>query len=299
MADIAFHGVPAIKAQALERLQRHIAAGTFVYFPAWENGQANAIGSVVEADDTSSYAEILGYPVALAETLPVLVNGFRRRDEAAAFAEAWLARTPVGAELSHIVSQLVVSLLDDAGLAAITNRHPALQRCRQTIMDLHRQAIRGDAPDRKAWKSARLAAVAVTDGIGEAPLDRQAGCVVEAAAWPGTMRTVLRDTLTARGTLDMRRALAEINWGEAEENRVFHIRQQAEESGYKAEFNGIDRVLAILDDDHPELASGFRERNRRMEESSATYRSVGWQIIALMEGAPLAVTGSRPAGAGA
>lgn len=295
MADIAFHGDPAIKALALARLRHHIAAGSFVYFPAWENEQANVIGAVVEADDTPAYAKKLGYPIALAEALPGLVNGFRPRDEAAAFAEAWLVRTPVGADLSRIVSRLVLFLLDDAGLAAIISRHPDLEQCRQTIMDLHRQTIDGDMPDRKVWKSVRMAAVAATDGIGEARLDRQAGSVVEAAAWPDTMRTVLRDTLNARGTLDLTRSLAEIDWTDEKESRVFKLREQAEKDGYKAEFSGLERVFAILDGDHPTLASGFRQRLQRLEESSAQDRSIGWLAIEMMENAPIIATAPKPA----
>ena len=97
MEGIAFHGDPAVKAQALERLRSHIAGGSFVYFPAWEDGKANVIGAVVEADDTPAYADRLGYPLALADALPMFVNGFRPQTEAERFAIAWLDRTPVGA----------------------------------------------------------------------------------------------------------------------------------------------------------------------------------------------------------
>lgn len=287
MADIAFHGDPAIKAQALERLGRHIAAGSFVYFPAWEDGKANVIGAVVEADDTPGYAERLGYPVALAETLPLFVNGFRPQVEAGRFAQAWLERTPVGADLTLIVSQLVLDLLANSELMVLARAHPAIEQSRLAIMALHQRAIDGDEPDRKTWKAARLAAVAATDALAEGAFDRRAGQVVEAAAWPGTMRTVLRDTLSALGTLEMHLALARGGWTAEDESRVFRIREQAEKDGYKAEFSGLHRVLAILDADHPELADRFRQRVERMEESSERYRSEGWKTIAMMERAPL------------
>lgn len=288
MAEIAFHGDPAVKAQAQERMHRHVAAGTFVYYPAWENGNANVIGAIVEADDTPLYAETLGYPVALAETLPKFVNdGFRERDEAAVFAETWLAHTPVGADLSRIVSQVVVELLDDAGLAAVTGRHPDLDRCRLGIIDLHRRAIVGETPDRKAWKALRMAAVSATDGLGEVQLDRQAGNIVEAAAWPGTMRTVLRDTLNGRGSFDLTQSLAEIGWTMEMESQVYHIREQAEKNGYKAELSGLDRLFAILDTDHPALASGFRKRLEQMGKSAEQCRAVAWRTVELMEQAPI------------
>ncbi|MEJ8630421.1 hypothetical protein P0F65_12290 [Sphingomonas sp. I4] len=296
MADIAFHGDPAVKAQAQERLHRHVAAGTFVYFPAWENGNANVIGAVVEADDTPLYAQTLGYPVALAETLPKFVNdGFGEREDAAVFAEAWLARTPVGADLSRIVSQLVVELFDDAELVETIGVHPDLEHCRAGIVDLHRRSLAGEMPDRKAWKALRLKAVAATDAVGDAPLDRQAGNVVEAAAWPGTMRTVLRDTLTARSSFGLTRALAEVGWTMEKEGQVFRIREQAEKDGYKAEFSGLERLLAILDADHPALAAGFRTRLERMGQSSEQCRAVAWRAIELMETAPIVASVPSPA----
>lgn len=288
MANIAFHDDPALKAQALDRLCRHIAAGSFVYFPAWEDGRANVIGAVVEADDTPAYAERLGYPLALAETLPMFVNGFRPQAEAARFAEAWLERTPVGADLTTIVSQLILDLLANAELATLTERYPGVEQGRQAIMALHRRAIDGDEPDRKTWKVARLAAVSATDAVAEGTLERRAAQVVEAAAWPGTMRTVLRDTLNGLGTAELHVSLSRVGWTEQDESRVFHIRNQAETDGYKAEFEGLDRVLAILDADHPELAGQFRTRLELVEESGARTRAVAWKAVERMEQAPVA-----------
>lgn len=288
MTMVAFHGDKAVKAQAMERLRRHIAADSFVYFPAWENGQANVIGAVMEADDTPGFAERLGYPIALAEALPIFVNGFRPKAEAERFAWAWLERTPVGADLTRIVSQLVLDLLASAELAALTEQRPDVEQGRLAIMALHRRAIDGDEPDRKTWKAARMAAVAATDALEEATLDRRAGQVIEAAAWPTSMRTVLRDTLNGLGTFELYLALSRIGWTDQDESRVFHIRDQAEKDGYKAEFSGLDRVLAILDADHPALARQFRLRLERMEASNERYRSFGWKTIELMERAPLA-----------
>lgn len=287
MEGIAFHGDPAVKAQALERLRSHIAGGSFVYFPAWEDGKANVIGAVVEADDTPAYADRLGYPLALADALPMFVNGFRPQTEAERFAIAWLDRTPVGADLTRVVSQLVLDLLGNESLATLTARHPDVEQTRQAIMALHRRAIAGDEVDRKTWKAARMAAVGATDTLDEGSLDRRAGQVVEGAAWPSTMRTVLRDTLSGLGTLELHLALNAIGWTEEDESRVFHLRERAETEGYKADFSGLDRVLAILDADHPDLGRRFRMRLDRVEGASARYRTMGWATIDMMERAPL------------
>ncbi|WP_164521864.1 hypothetical protein [Sphingomonas sp. ABOLE] len=277
-----------MKEDALDRLRRHIAAGSFVYFPAWEDGKANVIGAVVEADDTPAYAARLGYPLALADMLPMFVNSFRPQAEAERFAEVWLERTPVGADLTKVVSHLVLDLLANAELATLIAGHPEAEEGRQAIMALHRRAIDGDEPDRKTWKAARLAAVTATDAVAEGTLERRAAQVVEAAAWPGTMRTVLRDTLNALGTAELQLSLSRVGWTEEDESRVFHIRKQAETDGYKAEFEGLARVLAILDADHPALAEQFRVRLELVEESGARSRAVAWQAVEMMEQAPIA-----------
>lgn len=288
MADaIAFHGDPAIKARAQAQLRRHVEAGNFVYFPAWEDGKANAIGAVVEADDTAAYATRLGYPIALVETLPMIINGFRPLPEAARFAEAWLARTPVGGDLSAVVSRMILDLLAKPRLCEIARRYPVMEECRLAIIDLHCRVVEGDEPDRKQWKAARLAAVAATDALGDDVLDRAAGSTVESAAWPGTMRTVLRDTLNATGALNLRVTLAEIGWTPEEESRVFQIRDQAEKDAYKAEFEGLARVHAILDADHPELAERFRQRCDRLDKANETYVAAGWTAIEMIEAAPV------------
>lgn len=294
MTAIAFHGDPAIKARARAALGAHVTAGTFVYFPAWNDGKANAIGAIVEADDTPAYAAGLGYPPALADTLPIFINGIRPLDEAAAFALAWLERTPVGADLSTIVSQLILTLLDRPDLSAMASRHAALEDSRQTIMALHRRVIGGDEPDRKQWKTARLAAVGATDAIAEdQALARRAAAVVEAAAWPGSMRTVLRDTLNASGSLTLYLSLAEMEWTTEEEARAYRIREQAEKDGYMAELQGFDRYFAILDTDHPELGARFRMRCDRMAKADQIYGATGWTAIAAMEAAPvIAATGT-------
>lgn len=298
MADIAFKGDPAVKAQALARLRAHIAAGTFVYSPAWEDGKANALGAVIESDDTTRYAEELGYPLAAAVALGGLVNAFRGLENARVFAEAWLERTPVGADLSNAVSQVLADLLDQPDLAALSAHDAAIEESREAVLRLHRRAVTGDAPDRKEWKAARLAAVAASDAAAPGSLARDAGTIVEAAAWPATMRSVLIDTLGAVGSLETRQSMAAIGWTEEAESRVFRIREAAEADGRMAELTGLARVLALLDADDPDLARGFRERLDVVAQLGDRYRSVGWKLVELFEQAPIVqhhIKGAAPA----
>jgi hypothetical protein len=294
MTDIAFHGDPAVKDMALARLRRHMADGSFVFFPAWEDGKANVIGAVVEADDQTAFADRLGYPVALVASLEGIVHTYQTLAIAQAFVLDWFERTPIGADLSSVVSQVLLLILERPDLVALTSPHGELERCRQAVIALHRREIAGDAPDRKAWKVERLAAVAASDAITDGSFGHLAGLIVEAAAWPGSMRTVLKDTLDAYGRLEVRRETEAIGWTDALESRVYHIREKAEEDGRMDELSGMDRLLGLLDADDPELARHFRQRTECFERFGEVIRTVGRQIVALLEQAPAIAT---PAGA--
>jgi Spy/CpxP family protein refolding chaperone len=288
MGSIAFGGNPAVKQEALARLRSHIVAGTFLYGPAWSEEGVNAIGAIVEADDTHKYSDMLGYPLALATALPSIINAIGPLDNAAQYAEVWLERTPLGADLSKVVSQVLVSVLEEPGVAALTTQHATVEASRSAVVALHRRVIEGNEPDRAEWKSVRMAAVAASDTVTGSPLVRAAGAIVEAAAWPGSMRTVLHDVLGARGGLETKQLLDEIEWSEDKESQVFRIREAAEKTERYAELSGLDRVYALLDADHPELAKGFRQRIQQFEKLGDAIRAIGRQVIELLENAPVA-----------
>ncbi|MQP65079.1 hypothetical protein GE253_06930 [Niveispirillum sp. SYP-B3756] len=284
MSNIAFQGDPAIKQLALSRLRHHITADTFVIYPAWAEGKANIIGAVVEADDHQLYAEMLGYPLPLVMAVESIVNAFRMK-EGAEFAEAWLEQTPVGADLSQVVAQILASILEEPALVALTRGHEGLEQSRLSVIALHRRMLAGEEPDRREWKLARLAAVAATDTVTDDSFLRAAGAIIEAAAWPGTMRTVLRDTLGARGGLETKQVMQEIDWTEADESRVFKIVSGAE--GQLTELSGLERVYALLEADDPKLPPRFRERVRQYEKLGAAYKAIGWKIVKFLEQAPV------------
>ncbi|HQS96711.1 MAG: hypothetical protein B7X90_11485 [Novosphingobium sp. 17-62-19] len=287
MTDIAFLGDPAIKAQALSRLRSHIAAETFVIFPAWEDGKANVIGALVEADDKQAFASQYGYPIAFVTALEGIVNAFRFGPSSEGFVKALLERTPVGADLSRIVPHVLIALLERPDIVALTGQNTEVERWRLAIVALHQRTINGDEPDRKEWKAARMASISASDAVVDNTASHMASLIVEAAAWPATMRTVLHDTLGACGRLESHQIMNAIGWTEADESRVFKIREQAEADGRLAELSGLDRVLGLLDADDPDLARGFRERLEQFEKLGETYRAVGWQIVDLIERSPV------------
>ncbi|RZF65422.1 hypothetical protein EWE75_05490 [Sphingomonas populi] len=290
MTDIAFQGDPAVKDMALARLRRHIADGSFVFYPAWEEGKANVIGAIVEADDQTAFAERLGYPIALVTALESIVNAYQTLPVAQTYVTDWFEQTPVGADLSRVVSQVLLSILERSDLVTLTAPHAELERCRQAVIALHRREIDGDAADRKGWKVERLAAVAASDAITDGSFAHLAGLIVEAAAWPATMRTVLSDTLDACGRLELRRETGAIGWTEALESRAYKIREKAEIDGRMAELSGIDRMLGLLDAEDPELGQHFRQRLECFERLGHINRLVGRQIVELMRQAPVVAT---------
>ncbi|MGH1556948.1 hypothetical protein ACRAWD_02410 [Caulobacter segnis] len=200
---------------------------------------------------------MLGYPVALAETLPKFVNdGFRQHDEAAAFAEVWLARTLVGADLSRVVSQLCWSFSttpDWPPSPAVIPTSNSVGWASWTCTGARSMARCPIARPGKrcAWRRSQpRTALATCRSIARQAMSS------EAAAWPGTMRTVLRDTLSARGTLDLTRSLAEIGWTMENESQVFHIREQAEKGRLQG---GAVRPGSVVRDPR-RRSSGPRER---------------------------------------
>lgn len=283
---LAFNGDPAFKADAIAKLRIHVANGTFLYStPADPTLGASAISSIVESGEAQEYAERLGYPVGLALVLHTIVNSYRNLSEAANFAEAWLDRTPVGADLSRIVPEAVVAILEDPGLIEITRRHDPIEEARLSILNLHHGALGGETISRRDWKEARSAALAATDGAPEDRLLRAASSVAEAAAWPGSMRTILADTMAARAGLELRAVLGEIGWTDRDENRVFEIMDAAQ--GRHANLKGVERVHAVLEEDDPELAPRFRQRLEKVGQLGAPNIAVGERLLESLSTAPV------------
>lgn len=216
----------------------------------------------------------------------MIVNAFKTLPAAQEFVEALLERTPVGADLSGVVSQALVFLLERPEIVALVAPHAQVEQCRQAVLGLHQRVIAGDEPDRKEWKSIRLASVAASDIIVDDASAHMASLIIESAAWPASMRSVLHDTLGACGRLESQQLMDAIGWSEADESRVFKIRDKAEGEGRMAELEGLDRVLALLDHDDPALARGFRERLDQFKKMGEVYRTVGWKIVDFIEQAP-------------
>jgi hypothetical protein len=286
MTMIAFLGDPAIKELALSRLRAHFEAGTFRFNPAWSDKGASALGSVVESDDPDAYAEAMGFPVPLALALDKIINGLEDLNEGKVFAQAWLERTPVGADLANVVGETLVYILELEQVVDVARRVPAIENARIEVIDLHRRALAGEEVGRKDWKSVRTGAMLATAGVAEDRVLRAASLIVEAAAWPGSMRTVLTDTRNELTGLDMRQTLAEIGWSDDDERRVFAAMEIAEQRNKDPE-GGMEVVFAILAEDDPAFADRARERGAQARNFSRSNPAVAQFILSRLASAPV------------
>jgi hypothetical protein len=285
MTNIAFHGDPSVKEKALSRLKEHIAAGTFRYNPAWSEKGASALGSVIEDSDPDVYAATTGFPIPLVMILDRLVNDLKGGLEvASAFAVAWLEGTPVGADLSDIVTRTLIFILEDPTLVSHSIQSASVEQCRLQVLDIHRRTLAGEGVARQEWRRARSSALEASDSVFNEKLVRAVGLVVEAAAWPGDMRTVLSDALGARAGLDIKLALAEINWTDEDENRVLHTMDNAE--GRETHLEGLERVFAVLGADDPAFEVRMRQRVKQAEKFSVSNAVVGRFILDELAKAP-------------
>ncbi|MGH1559658.1 hypothetical protein ACRAWD_22235 [Caulobacter segnis] len=104
----------------------------------------------------------------------------------------------------------------------------------------------------------------------------------------------MRDTLSARGTLDLTRSLAEIGWTMENESQVFHIREQAEKGRLQG---GAVRPGSVVRDPR-RRSSGPRERippaAKADGEGAENCRAIALRAIELMEKAPIIAPGQMP-----
>jgi hypothetical protein len=285
MTSIAFLGTAAVKEQALARLRSHLNNGTFRYGAPWGDDGASAMGSVIEGNDAQAYADLTGFPLALAMVLDKIVLEIRDEDQSKAFAVDWLERTPVGADLSRIPGNCIVHLLVEEIIVEIAQRDPETEKARRAVLALHRRALDGDIPTRREWKSIRTSAISASDAVSDAELCRVSR-MIESAAWPTTMGTVLSDTLSARNGLDIEFAFRRVGWTEDDESEVFRRLEAAEEVGRV--IRGVPAAYAFLSESDPGFAQRFQARIDAFPLFTASSRSMGEFILELLSTAPIA-----------
>jgi hypothetical protein len=244
------------------------------------------MGAVIEGEDPQAYADMTGFPLALTMVLDKIVLEMRNPERAKAFAIDWLERTPVGADLSKVTGETIVHLLDDPAVAEIAKRSPDVEAGRQAVLDLHRRTIAGETLGRQDWKTVRQAAVAASDAAEDVEVTKAAR-MVEAAAWPTSMGSVLGDTLGARTGLDQIFALKKIGWTDDDEREV-NVRLEAAEASTGRTIRGVPACVEALAETDKEFARRFQERIDAFPEFTASSGPTGAFIVERLSSAPIA-----------
>jgi hypothetical protein len=245
------------------------------------------MGCVIEGSDPQVYADRLGYPLPLVAILDTLINDGAGTDLASAgeYALAWLERTPVGADLSGLVGNIVLFILADTVFVDESSASALMEKQRKAVMQLHQHALAGEEISRNEWKGVRKAAVAITDAHQDDRFLRPVGLTIEAVAWPATERNVLADALRARGRLDINLALQEIAWTDSDERRVNTIMEAAE--GRQTQLKGMERVFAIIEAEDPTFAERVRRRVAQHAKFGVSTRKIAQFVLETLAAAPM------------
>ncbi|PTQ65009.1 hypothetical protein C8J45_102367 [Sphingomonas sp. PP-CE-3G-477] len=180
----AFHGDPVVKAELLDRLRRHAAAGTLVFGPTrWDGRSGTPIGVSVESEDSADYAQRFGYPLPLAALLDTM-TACAAPDRAVRETLAWVEIVEPGANLSPVPWRIAKSLLVLLKADQLADPHFLLLR------DMHSRDTTDTPVSRKEWTNLRaLIEDTASRSKGEAAFSISA-CA--AACWPlQTSRSVL------------------------------------------------------------------------------------------------------------
>jgi hypothetical protein len=280
MACRAFNGDPSVKALALDLLTARIDGGAFRYGGPFEPDGATAMQCVAESDDPQDYSERVGFPLPLAVALDEFVSCIvRAKGDGPEYAKAWLADTPVGADLSDVPSFTMWFMLEDDGLRRVACLSDSVERSRREILHLHRRWLDRDLPTPSDWRAVRKAAVAAANAVAGDRLLSGAARTIEAAAWPGDVSSALHDTLRMRGGLDIRLRLAELDWSDEDERRFFGLMESNDDRVDVPP--GPDRAYAILDLDDRTFGAKCRRRIACFSMPGAGWAAANFVLEAL------------------
>lgn len=192
-ALIAFHGDPAVRDTALERLDDCIARGAVQERPMfWDGSSGSPLGCLLHSDDVAVWTEWLGLPAGLAMSMEFLAYDGAK---GALRLKALISSISAGADASGLAGQMVVWLLDDV-IAGLGDAEDAagLIAIAQELRDMQADASAGAGPMPQAWRAARGQAMAQTKAMAD-PILKAAAQTIEAAAWDaGTAGSTLCDT---------------------------------------------------------------------------------------------------------
>lgn len=209
----AFHGNSAVKAELLDRIDRHIADGTLeTRWVGWRDGRGSPLGVAIEGDDPARYSEIYGYPIALAGLLDPLAAMISDPAEAASFARAWVADVEPGTDLAPTASAIVLDLLHAEETRDLA---PSIT---DPLIALHRREMSRELVAPSEWRRCRAMILSALDN---AP-PRRLGSLLElceAACWPVRSSRSILATLAAKWC-DLSELVRDPDWSDTDRDQA-------------------------------------------------------------------------------
>jgi hypothetical protein len=186
----AFNNDPKLKEALLREIRKHEKADAIIKgtYGKTEGGKWKgcAVGctlkslNIIKKEDgsTSSHAryEDIGIPRAIARLEDAI---FERLAEPEGWPFLFLKTIPVGANLSMVVTEFLLWLMEDKE-GIIKHARPDGRKAIKTVAKLLKRKLKGDNPTSKEWEEAHAAAAAAADAAADAAA--YAGYAADAAA---------------------------------------------------------------------------------------------------------------------
>lgn len=255
----AFHGDPALRIAALQRLAARVEAKQLGGGPlAWDGEKGSVVGCLVESIDLQAWQEQLGLAKWLAHALDAVTGNL---PPAAALEKtaALLNALPPGRDTGPLGSSVICSLLAEAASPLLLPE--ALKQALDAVSALHQRSLAGESFDAATWKTVRKQALAATDSFDEEtqPRNHAIGSAIEAAAWdpqrsPMAVAEVLRQWLKLEGL----KANEEFGWTEADDTHIRMLLARMHKTYVEPNPEATTDVFRQLEEHHPDDATRLR-----------------------------------------
>lgn len=254
----AWQGDPALRADTLARIDRHIASGTLKAGATfWDGTAGSPLGVSAESDDIGVYAARFDIPIALAGLLDPLAARFHEPAEAQHFARAWTLAIRPGADLSLVPTRLVLDLLDAPETRGVAPEIAA------PLEALHRRELAGEAVGRREWAPLRAMILKASDQPGSLSRERLLR-LCEALCWSAfSSRSILAEGV--RNWCYFTDIEPDPDWSEADHRRAWAMLERlAEEQAGNVEAGLWVDYPSLFAAEDASLAQRFEANLRRV-----------------------------------
>lgn len=212
---LTFGADEQVRDRCVERLTRHMAAGSVRPGPtSWDGEAGSALGCATEAGTPEECAAVIGVPASIVGLVDTLSTYYGTVVGGSEFALGWIRSVPVGVTLSDMPLRLLSTMLESGVIEREVKAHPAAREVRDAIMAAHRASVNSTVGNAE-WAALRARAKSLEDQI-PIPLAE----LLESAGYPLDDAEVLRAVLLSSSMIHMAIAMRDYDWSKADEERA-------------------------------------------------------------------------------